>query len=69
VVCDEHGIDGCGEYRGENDEHLGRISVHYHESLGGKYMPCAVLFDIEPGVIGAVPLSRRSANSSARLRR
>ena len=39
----------------------------YHEALGGKYVPRAVLFDMEPGVIGAVALSRRSANSSARL--
>jgi hypothetical protein len=28
-------------------------------------MPRAVLFDFEPGVIGAVTLSRRSANFSA----
>jgi hypothetical protein len=29
--------------------------------------PRAVLFDLEPGVIGAVALSRRSAGSSARV--
>jgi hypothetical protein len=40
--------------------------VFYHEALGGKYVPCAVLFDLEPGVIGAVTLIRRSASSSAR---
>ena len=45
-----------------NDPHLGRIDLFYHEDLGGKYVPRAVLFDLEPGVIGAV--SRRSANSS-----
>ena len=45
---------------------LSCISVFYHEASGGKYVPCAVLFDLEPGVIGAVTLSRRSANSSAR---
>jgi hypothetical protein len=66
VVCDEHGIGGSGEYCGDNDLHLGRISVFHHEALGGKYVPCAVLFDLEPGVIGAVTLSRRSASSSAR---
>jgi hypothetical protein len=43
-----------------------RSNVFSHEALGGKYVPRAVLFDLEPGVIGAVTLSRRSASSSAR---
>ena len=54
VVCDEHGIGGSGEYCGDNDAHLDRSSVLYHEAFGGKYVPCAMLFDLEPGVIGAV---------------
>ena len=48
------------------DANLDRISGFYHEALGGKYVPCAVLFDLGPGVIGVVTLSRRSASSSAR---
>jgi tubulin beta len=67
VVYDEHGIDGIGEYCGDNDGHPGCINMFYHEALGGKYVPRAVLFDLEPGVIGAVTLSRRSASSSARV--
>jgi hypothetical protein len=39
---------------GDSDAHLGRINALYHEALGGKYVPRAVLFDLEPGVIGAV---------------
>jgi tubulin beta len=66
VLCDAHGIGGSGEYCGDNDAHLDRIHVFYHEASGGKYVPRAVLFDLEPGVIGAVTPSRRSANSSAR---
>jgi tubulin beta len=66
VVCDEHGVDGSGEYCGDSDEHLGRINVFYHEASGGKYVPRALLFDFQPGVIGAVTLSRRSASSSTR---
>jgi tubulin beta len=54
VVCDKHGIGGGGEYFGDNDAHLGRINVFYHEALGGKYGPSALFFDLEPGVIGAV---------------
>jgi tubulin beta len=66
VVCDGHGIGSSGEYCGDNDAHFDRINVFYHETLGGRYVPCAVLFDLEPGVIGAVTLSRCSASSSAR---
>ena len=67
VVCDEHGIGGSGEYFGDNDAQLGRISVFCHEAMGGKYVSRVVLFDFESSVIGAVTLSRRSANSSARI--
>jgi hypothetical protein len=66
AVCDEHDIGGSGKYRGDNDAHLGRINVFHYGASGGKYFPRAVLFDHEPGVIGAVTLSRRSASSSAR---
>jgi tubulin beta len=57
VVCDEHGIGGDGEYCGDNDAQLGRISMFYHEASGGKYVPRTALFDLEPGVIDAVRAS------------
>jgi hypothetical protein len=38
VVCDEHGIGGNGEYCGDNDAQLGRISVLSNEVSGGKYV-------------------------------
>jgi tubulin beta len=66
VVCDEHGIGDSGDNFGDNKAHLGRINVLYHEASDCKYVPRVVLFDLEPGVIGAVALSRRSASSSAR---
>jgi tubulin beta len=65
VVCDESGIGGGGEYCGDNDAQLGPISLFYHEASGGKCAPHVVLFDLEPGVIYAVALSRCSTNSSA----
>jgi hypothetical protein len=37
VVCDEHGIGSSGEYCGDNDAHVNRTNVLYHEVLGGKY--------------------------------
>jgi hypothetical protein len=63
VVCDEHGIGGDGEYCGDSDTQLNRINVFYHEASGGKYVFRTVLMDLEPGMIGAVTLSRRSASS------
>jgi tubulin beta len=66
VVCDEHSVGGSGEYCSDNDAHFDRINVLFHGAWGGKYVPRAVLFNLEPGVIGAVTLSHRSANFSAR---
>jgi tubulin beta len=67
VVCDEHAIGGSGEYCGGSYAHLGRMGVYSHGALGVKCVPRAVIFDLEPGVIGSVvSLSRRSANSSSR---
>jgi tubulin beta len=51
VLCDENGIGGDGKYCGDKDAQLNRIDVLYHEASGGKYVPCAVFFDLEPGVI------------------
>jgi tubulin beta len=33
------------------------MNVFYYEASGGKYAPCAVLFDLEPGVIDAARAS------------
>jgi hypothetical protein len=41
----------------------------YHEASGGKFVPGAVLFDLELGVIGALTPICRSASSSARITR
>jgi tubulin beta len=57
VLCYEHGIGGSGDYLGDNDALLDIISVFYHEASGGKYVPRAVLFDLEPGMIDAVRAS------------
>ena len=46
-----------GEYFGDNDAHLDIISVFYHEASGGNYLPRAVLFDLELGVIDALRAS------------
>ena len=56
-MCDEHGIGGDGEYSGDNDAKLSRITVLCYEVSGGKYVSCAVFVDFEPGVIDAARAS------------
>jgi tubulin beta len=54
VVCDEHGIDPTGTYTGQSDLQLERINVYYNEATGGRYVPRAVLVDLEPGTMDSV---------------
>ena len=39
VVCDEHGIGGSGEYCGDNEAHLDRVNVFYHEEAAALLRP------------------------------
>ena len=41
-------------YHGENDMQLERIDVYYNEANNGKYVPRAVLIDLEPGTMDSV---------------
>uniref|UniRef100_A0AAQ4PG39 Tubulin/FtsZ GTPase domain-containing protein n=1 Tax=Gasterosteus aculeatus aculeatus TaxID=481459 RepID=A0AAQ4PG39_GASAC len=54
VISDEHGIDPSGTYHGDSDLQLERINVYYTEASGGKYVPRAVLVDLEPGTMDSV---------------
>lgn len=54
VVSDEHGLDNDGHYKGNNDLQLERISVYYNEAGTNKYVPRAVLVDLEPGTMDAI---------------
>ncbi|KAK9466615.1 beta-tubulin [Lipomyces arxii] len=54
TISDEHGIDGSGAYRGTSDIQLERLNVYFNEASGGKYVPRAVLVDLEPGTMDAV---------------
>jgi len=54
VICGEHGINETGEYEGEEDNQLERINVYYNEATGGRYVPRAILMDLEPGTMDSV---------------
>ena len=53
-MSDEHGIENDGTYKGNNDLQLERISVYYNETGANKYVPRAVLVDLEPGTMDSV---------------
>merc|ERR1712209_80945 len=54
VISDEHGIDPTGSYHGDSDLQLERINVYYNEATGGRYVPRAILMDLEPGTMDSV---------------
>ncbi|KAK2986684.1 LOW QUALITY PROTEIN: hypothetical protein RJ640_020846 [Escallonia rubra] len=56
VICDEHGVDSTGRYKGDgsSDLQLERINVYYNEASGGRYVPRAVLMDLEPGTMDSI---------------
>ncbi|CAK9830425.1 Tubulin beta-1 chain [Anthophora retusa] len=54
IISDEHGIDPTGTYHGDSDLQLERINVYYNEASGGKYVPRAILVDLEPGTMDSV---------------
>jgi len=54
VVCAEHGIDPTGRYGGDSELQLERINVYYNEASCGRFVPRAVLMDLEPGTMDSV---------------
>lgn len=54
AINDEHGIDPDGTYRGNQDIQIERADVYYNEVGGSKYVPRAVLVDLEPGTMDVI---------------
>jgi len=54
VISEEHGIDGSGVYKGTDEQQLERINVYYNEAGSGKYVPRAILVDLEPGTMDTI---------------
>ena len=53
-MSEEHGIDPTGTYVGDNDLQLQRIDVYFNEGSEGRYVPRAVLTDLEPGTMDTI---------------
>ncbi|OAG29999.1 tubulin beta [Nematocida displodere] len=58
VISEEHGINEEGLYEGSGQHQLDKVSVYYNESSSGKYVPRAVLVDLEPGTMDVIRESR-----------
>jgi tubulin beta len=50
----EHGIDPTGAYVGDDELQLQRINVYFNEGQEGRYVPRAVLTDLEPGTMDSI---------------
>ena len=46
--------DLIGTYHGDSDLQLERINVYFNEATGGRYVPRAILMDLEPGTMDSV---------------
>ncbi|KAL3584815.1 Tubulin beta chain (Beta tubulin) [Fusarium poae] len=61
TISGEHGLDSSGMYNGTSELQLARMDVYFNETSSNKYVPRAVLVDLEPGTMDAVrsgPLSQ-----------
>jgi len=54
TISGEHGLDPTGAYVGDQASQLERANVYFNEAAGGKFVPRAILVDLEPGVIDSV---------------
>ncbi|XP_014769976.1 tubulin beta chain [Octopus bimaculoides] len=54
VISVEHGIDASGVYQGKSSKQLERSYVYFNEASSGKYVPRAILLDLEPGTMDSV---------------
>lgn len=61
VISEEHGIDSSSTYIGDSPYQLERIDVYYNEAAHSKYVPRAILVDLEPGTVDSVRSGRNGA--------
>lgn len=57
TISAEHGIDTMGAYVGTSDTQRERVGVYYSEGSEGRFVPRAVLLDLEPGVVDTIKSS------------
>jgi len=50
----EHGINGDGAFEGDSQIQTDRIDVYFNQGGSGRYVPRAILTDLEPGTMDAI---------------
>eukprot|EP00029_Vermamoeba_vermiformis_P003366 TRINITY_DN1376_c0_g1_i1.p1 TRINITY_DN1376_c0_g1~~TRINITY_DN1376_c0_g1_i1.p1 ORF type:complete len:444 (+),score=165.33 TRINITY_DN1376_c0_g1_i1:41-1372(+) len=61
VIREEHALDAEGHFTGQDDILKDRLSVYFQEADNSRYVPRAVLVDLEPGTLSSIragPLGR-----------
>ncbi|CAJ2507545.1 Uu.00g087310.m01.CDS01 [Anthostomella pinea] len=54
TISREHGLDTQGAYHGDAEVQRARMGVYFNEGARERYVPRAVLVDLEPGAVDAV---------------
>lgn len=58
TIAQEHGIDPSGSHEGSTDVQLERAGVYFSEGSSGRFVPRAVMLDLEPGVVDTIKNSK-----------
>ena len=54
MISDEHGIDPTDTCHSDSDLQFEHINEYYNEATGRRYVPRAILLDLEPGTMYSV---------------
>uniref|UniRef100_A0A6J0UPE5 Tubulin beta chain n=1 Tax=Pogona vitticeps TaxID=103695 RepID=A0A6J0UPE5_9SAUR len=58
IISSEHGVDITGNYCGDSVLQQERLNVYFNEAYSNKYVPRAILVDLEPGTMDSVRSSK-----------
>jgi len=54
MISSEHGLDKVGAYNGTSELQRHNIDVYFQEAQSSKYVPRAILVDLEPSIIDTI---------------
>lgn len=58
LIASEHGLNEAGDYKGDSDVQLNKIDICFRETSGGRFIPRAVLIDLDPTSVNSVKNSK-----------
>nr|AFM93781.1 beta-like tubulin 4 [Tetrahymena thermophila] len=57
-ISKEHGIQPTGVHKGDSDLQLEKIDVYYNQTKADKYVPRAILIDLDPALLNSINTSQ-----------